>query len=337
MSSLRGGTLEKLSRVSMAPPARMDRKNRILAYAYAGVFAAFLLIVAVVNLGHRVLPAAPAIRLKYKDASPYDPRKVALLIENRPSPHLIPLLLHFTAVIPNDWRVRFMGSDESVASVNSSLAIQDQVNIGKMDLTYIPSNMSVAGTEQISTFLTNLWVYETLLAPAEWLLVFQTDSMLCANSEQSLNDWLDYDYVGAPWSLKDKGGGNGGLSLRKVSSIIEVLKHQVRLPNSEPEDVWLTRRLNQRVGAKVANGTMENKFSGEMISSYSPMGYHLGGSGKVLHGGSWGTPEKRERIYEWCPEVKMILSMDGKYWLPGDCKAYWKRTEEEEEFELIPF
>ncbi|KAG9919241.1 hypothetical protein KCU98_g22520, partial [Aureobasidium melanogenum] len=206
-----------------------------------------------------------------------------------------------------------------------------------MDLTYIPSNMSVAGTEEISTFLTNLWVYETLLAPAEWLLVFQTDSMLCANSEHSLNDWLDYDYVGAPWSLKDKGGGNGGLSLRKVSSIIEVLKHQVRLPDSEPEDVWLSRRLNQRVGAKVANGTMENKFSGEMISSYSPMGYHLGGSGKVLHGGSWGTPEKRERIYAWCPEVKMILSMDGKYWLPGDCKANWKRTEEEEEFELIPF
>lgn len=229
-----------------------------------------------------------------------------------------------------------MGSDESVAAVNSSMAIQDQVNIGKMDLTYIPSNMSVAGTEQISTFLTNLWVYETLLAPAEWLLIFQEDSMLCANSEQSLNDWLDYDYVGAPWSLKSKGGGNGGLSLRKVSSIIEVLKHQVRLPKTEPEDVWLSNRLNQRVGAKVANGTTENKFSGEMISSISPMGYHLGGSGKILHGGSWGTPEKRERIYAWCPEVKMILSMDGKYWLPGDCKANWKRTDEED-FELIPF
>jgi hypothetical protein len=42
MSSFRGGTLEKLSRISMAPLARMDRKNRILAYAYAGFFAAVL-------------------------------------------------------------------------------------------------------------------------------------------------------------------------------------------------------------------------------------------------------------------------------------------------------
>ncbi|THY83062.1 hypothetical protein D6C92_09798 [Aureobasidium pullulans] len=336
MDSIRDGTLEKLSQISLGSLSKMDHRNRMLTYAYGAFFAVFLLIFSMVNLGHMYLPATPAIRLKYKEPSPFDPRKVALLIENRPSPHLIPLLLHFTAVIPSDWTVNFMGSDESVASVNSSLAVRNQVKTGKMDLTYIPSNMSVAGTEQISAFLTNLWVYETLLAPAEWLLIFQTDSMLCANSEQSLNDWLDYDWVGAPWSLKHKGGGNGGLSLRKVSSIITVLKHQVRLPKSEPEDVWLSNRLSNRVGAKVANGTLENKFSGEMISSYSPMGYHLGGSGAILHGGSWGTPEKRERIYEWCPEVKMILNMDHKHWLPGDCNVNWKRSDGEY-WDLTPF
>jgi len=336
MSSIRGGTLEKLSRVATKPLTRMDQKTRKLTYAYLGVSGAILLVFALVSLGRTYMPSTPAIKLKYQAASPYDPRKVALLIENRASPHLIPLLLHFAAVIPTDWRVNFMGSDASVAHVNNSIAVQNQVNIGKMDLTYIPTNMSVAGQEQISTFLTNLWVYDTLLAPAEWLLVFQSDSMLCANSEQSLNDWLDYDWVGAPWSLSHKGGGNGGLSLRKVSSIIEVLKHQVRIPDSEPEDVWLSNRLNQRVGAKVANGTLENKFSGEGISSYAPMGYHLGGSGRILPGGSWGSPEKRERIYEWCPEIKMILDMDHRHWLPGDCNGFWRRSDEDT-LELVPF
>jgi hypothetical protein len=295
------------------------------------------LVIAVVNFGHSLLPAAPAIRLKYATPSQYNPRKVALLIENRPSPHLIPLLLHFTAVIPRDWRVNFMGSDESLAWVKQSTAVQNQVDAGKMDLTHIPRNMSVAGTEQISVFLTNLWVYETLLAPAEWLLVFQTDSMLCGNTEQSLNDWLEYDWVGAPWSLRDKGGGNGGLSLRKVSSIIEILKHQVRLPKSDPEDVWLSNRLSQRIGAKVANGTQENAFSGEMIWSERPMGYHLGGSGKILHSGSWGTPEKREYIYQWCPEIKMIMEMDHKHYVPGDCNNNWKRSEEDSSLDLVPF
>ena len=70
-----------------------------------------------------------------------------------------------------------MGSDESLAYINSSKAIQRQVELGKLYLTHIPTNMSVGGQEEISQFLTTLWVYETLLKPAEHLLVFQTDSM----------------------------------------------------------------------------------------------------------------------------------------------------------------
>ena len=71
-----------------------------------------------------------------------------------------------------------MGSELSVPLVNNSAAIRRQVEVGKLDLTYIPSNMTVAGGEEISQFLTNLWIYETVLQPAEWLLVFQTDSKL---------------------------------------------------------------------------------------------------------------------------------------------------------------
>lgn len=108
----------------------------------------------------------------------YDPTKVALLIENRPQGMLAPHMLHMISVIPQDWKAQFMGSDESLAHINSSKAIQYQVSIGKLDLTHIPSNMSVAGQEQISSFLTTLWVYDTLLKPAEHLLVFQTDSTL---------------------------------------------------------------------------------------------------------------------------------------------------------------
>ena len=89
---------------------------------------------------------------------------------------LAPLIIHFMGVVPADWRFRFMGSPESVKSVQKSKAIRHQVDSGKLDLTYIPRNMTTGGQEQISTFLTNLWLYETVLQPAEWLLVFQTDS-----------------------------------------------------------------------------------------------------------------------------------------------------------------
>ena len=259
-----------------------------------------------------------------------------------------------------------MGSVESVEAINGSRAIRDAVAAGKLDLTYIPANMTTGSQEEISRFLTTLWLYETVLQPAEWLLVFQTDSMLCANSRQSLNNWLDYDWVGAPWNPTGRFGGNGGLSLRRVSRIVDILRNQKRIPGTEPEDVWLTERLGHRPGAKLANGTASLTFSGEMYSGeaervaaekkkakakskgggdstkagelvkgiddwregfYEPMGYHTGGSGRTLHSGIWGTPELRKHIWAYCPEVKMMLKMDAAKFVPGDCGANWKRGE----------
>lgn len=218
-----------------------------------------------------MIPHLPSVSLTYDrnlktQASKFNETKVALLIENRANPILAPLTLHFISVVPPDWRFRFMGSPESVEHINKSVAIREQVAAGKLDLTYIPSNMTTGSQEEISRFLTTLWLYETVLQPAEHLLIFQTDSILCANSRQTLNDFLDYDWVGAPWNPKGKFGGNGGLSLRKVSTIIDILRNQKRRDGSEPEDIWLTDRLGHRPGAKLANGTVSGFFSGEMHS-----------------------------------------------------------------------
>ncbi len=210
----------------------------------------------------------PRISLEYanENRSPFNESKVALLVENRPFPILAPLVLHFMSVVPPDWRFRFMGSIESVEHINRSVAVQEQVRAGKLDLTYIPSNMTTGSQEEISRFLTTLWLYEVVLQPAEWLLVFQTDSILCANSQRNLNDYLDYHWIGAPWNPRGRFGGNGGLSLRRVSAIIDVLRSQVRVDGSEPEDVWLAERLGHRPSSKVANGTVSLTFSGEMHS-----------------------------------------------------------------------
>ncbi|KAF7554753.1 hypothetical protein G7046_g6722 [Stylonectria norvegica] len=300
----------------------------------------------------------PEISLEYPKPA-YNASKVALLIENRPNPILAPLMLYFMSVVPADWRFRFMGSPESVAAINTSYAIRNQVKAGKLDLTFIPQNMSTAGQEMISRFLTTLWLYETVLQPAEWLLIFQTDSVLCANSKHNLDDFLEYDWIGAPWNPNARWGGNGGLSLRRVSRIIEVLQNQKRPDNSDPEDVWLTERLGHHPRGKVANGSVSLTFSGEMNSGpleriddtaveryndtleaardgelvhelddwrdgfYEPMGYHTGGSGAWMHSPIWGTPELRGHIWSYCPEVKMTLAMDVAKYVPGNCAARW--------------
>jgi len=278
-----------------------------------------------------IYPKVPGIILEYP-STPYNESKVALLIENRPQTVLAPLLLHMISVVPEDWKFRFMGSDDSISLLVRSAAIRHQVALGKLDVSYIPEHMNTDGQEAISQVLTDLWFYQTLLAPAEWLLIFQTDSILCANSIKDLNDWLDYDWVGAPWVEDSTYGGNGGLSLRKVSAIINILQHQERLPNTDPEDVWLSKRLGHRPKAVLANGTISSGFSSELFHhAEPPMGYHIGGSGGFLHPGIWGSAEHRQEVYNYCPEIKMELVMDTAVTIKADCdKVHTQQSELEQ-------
>jgi hypothetical protein len=56
------------------------------------------------------------------------------------------------------------------------------------------------------------------------VLIFQSDSILCANAPKSVDDFLEWDFVGAPIVPVLGAGYNGGLSLRKVSSTMRVVE-----------------------------------------------------------------------------------------------------------------
>ncbi|KAK6353125.1 hypothetical protein TWF696_005115 [Orbilia brochopaga] len=259
-----------------------------------------------------VIARVPRVKVEFnhRQRSPFNETKVALLVEGRAQPHLTPLLLHYMSVVPPDWRFKFFGSKESVQHLNRSRIVRHHVDDGKLDIALLPKGLKMNGQEATSRTFTNLEFYRDHLKPAEFLLVFQTDAMLCANSGQNLDDWIEYDWVGASWNVNDKFGGNGGLSIRRVSKIIKILEKQVRQPNSRAEDLWLTERLAQLPGAHMANGTVQMRFSNEMLYQKRPMGFHTGHGGDWLYSKVWGTPELRKEMWEYCPEIKMMVSMD---------------------------
>ncbi len=135
--------------------------------------------------------------------------------------------------------------------------------------------------------------------------------------------------MGAPWGA-DYFGGNGGLSLRRVSAITEILQHQVRIPGKDrAEDVWLSEHLARRPGARMANSTVELTFSFETTrdDSIKPMGYHIGGSGKWPMGAILGTPERRKEVWDYCPELKLVLEeMQPEEFITDNCNENWKRN-----------
>lgn len=120
-------------------------------------------------------------------------------------------------------------------------------------------------------------LYRDILAPAEHLLVFQPDSIFCAAAPRTLNDFLVYDWIGAPWAKDATHGGNGGLSLRKVSRILEVLDKQKRQKGSgELEDLWLSNRLAKLPEPQKAVANVSKTFSVESVWDDAPLGYHIG-------------------------------------------------------------
>ena len=50
-------------------------------------------------------------------------------------------------------------------------------------------------------------------------------------------------------------------------------------------------------------------FSVEGLWHDSPMGYHMPWSGQKLLQNVWEDAGKRKRIFDYCPEIKMIMEM----------------------------
>ena len=68
--------------------------------------------------------------------------------------------------------------------------------------------------------------------PTEMFLVIQADSILCKGNGHLLKDFMNYDYVGAPWRDRQR-VGNGGLSLRRKSKMIQIADKCAKLHNME--------------------------------------------------------------------------------------------------------
>lgn len=148
-----------------------------------------------------------------------------------------------------------------------------------------------------NTMLSNSDFYEHF-SNFEYILVCQDD---CWVYEDKLDEFIkmDYDYYGAPWPsepiTKSRNSvGNGGLSLRRVSKMLEITKSSGKYNNDSgfPEDLWFCIRHKNEM--KICPTDVACNFSIEnittdllnMVKEY-PMGVH---DKKNLR--LWGKPEK---------------------------------------------
>jgi ADP-heptose:LPS heptosyltransferase len=110
-------------------------------------------------------------------------------------------------------------------------------------------------------------------------LVIQHDGYVL-NGDQWDDEFLKYDYIGAPWLYPDpdRNVGNGGFSLRS-KALQTVLKYSDEIEIVEPEDEIIGRLyrrfLEEKEGLVFAPEKVAHKFSYELHEPYGPtFGFH---------------------------------------------------------------
>lgn len=131
-------------------------------------------------------------------------------------------------------------------------------------------------TPYYSTLVNSIDRYNRLLQSFEFwenikeenILIIQHDSGLLRHG---IEEFYQYDYVGAPWKFQEH-GGNGGLSFRKRSAMLKCLHRVAQIPELN-EDVYFSNAL-KFLNLNLAPRDVCKKFSCETIFELGTFGYH---------------------------------------------------------------
>ena len=137
----------------------------------------------------------------------------------------------------------------------------------------------IESTADYSHFLLNIVPY---FVDADAVLVIQWDGMPHAPQHWDA-DFLNYDYIGAPWGNCDESVavGNGGFSLRSRKLMKTLRKLKIKcassLPEGDAEDVAICKHFREEIldeGCDFAPFALAQKFSVENSTIASTFGFH---------------------------------------------------------------
>jgi hypothetical protein len=222
-----------------------------------------------------------------------------VIVEPREHKYLLPVIDNMLNNIPNETIIQvYHGNRNKTTLLNEYKTLVNE-KIWLFDLEL--DNLTF---KQYNTLLTSTTFYENV--KGENMLVFQTDSCINSNNKHGYKEYLEYDYVGAPWKnncdwvfVNNNPGkvGNGGFSLRKKSSCLKALQH-VKY-SSGNEDMYFANIpfFNYPSNPK--------SFSVELCYHPNPFGVHAAWK----HWSSWN-PEERLSLYSNFTELKTIFDID---------------------------
>ncbi len=216
---------------------------------------------------------------------------VAVIVEPRKDPILLKVIDNYLQLLPENTKIQiFHGTNNEKFIWNK---FHNQIKSNKIIMTNLyKKNLTI---NDYNLLLTSKNFYNMI--NGENILIFQMDTCLCSNSKYKLEDFLNYDYVGAPWIDKRFVNkiGNGGLSFRKKSKILKHIDTYYYDPKKEPEDKYFS---NSNI-LKFPSIEKASYFSTEHLFNPYSIGLHK--PYELLNN------EKKEIIRQTCPEYQKVF------------------------------
>jgi hypothetical protein len=232
----------------------------------------------------------------------------AVIIEPRKHKALEFVLRNFIENLSDEWKILIFHGKQNKEFIQEIILRNDFENRIDKLIQLDVDNLTIA---QYNRILINYNFYNCILT--ELFLIFQTDTLILSKNKELINEFLEYDYVGSPWYNSGL-VGNGGLSLRRKSKMIEVCKmlekimmisenqkeYILKILDKNNEDVL----ISQQEWITLNKPDMENakRFGMETIYSEQCFGIHC--IWKYI------TKTQLETIIKNHPEVKILMELN---------------------------
>jgi len=190
----------------------------------------------------------------------------AIIVEPREHKALYFVLNNVLSNLSDDWSIILFHGNENAEYSRDIVNDLEHQHHKKIQL--IQLNINNLTPQQYSFLFMNKSFYNHI--PTDTFLVFQTDSMILNENKDNIHSFLQYDYVGAPWS--NDLVGNGGISLRKKSKMLEII--DIKGIAFENEDVYFSDNIPHTIQYYRPTASEARAFSVETVSYDAPFAIH---------------------------------------------------------------
>ena len=233
--------------------------------------------------------------------------KVALIVEPRVHVNLVPVITKMAELYP-DWFIYLYHGNLNQSYVTTDPQLTQLREDGKLALFHLHVDDINALT--YNALFTTVAFWNTV--NARYAFVFQTDAWICEHADLDLDAFCQYDYVGSPHSVFGVKFLNGGVSLRNVDAMKDMI--ETCTYNTESffgklgEDVFFSRPCNEIKGRysvptlKEAAGfsLQQNSF---YDSNKTPFAVH-----KPWNPLTYVTKKNMANLEKTCPGVSQMVA-----------------------------